>query len=269
MNPLRVAALGPTSYRDGLALQERLVAARAEGRTGDWLLFPEHPPVLTVGRHPSAGNLRVDPATLSRLGIEVFEVARGGDITWHGPGQLVGYAIVGLEERGRDLHRYLRGIETALIRTLARFGIAGGTVPGKTGVWVGEGEAAEKIASIGIAVRRWVGYHGFALNVEPELGYFDLIHPCGLQGVRMTSVAGRLGPHAPAMAEVRAAAAAEMAAEWGLEEPVLATRAEAWEAAGLTNRVPDVVPVHPTSLPPERSPSFAAEAAARGTEGPS
>lgn len=268
MAELNVVDLGPTSYREGLALQEGLVAARADGRTGDWLLFPEHPPVLTVGRHPSAGNLRCDPGTLARLGIEVFEVARGGDITWHGPGQLVGYAIVGLEDRGRDLHRYLRGIEAALIRTLGRFGIAGRTFPGKTGVWVGEEPSAEKIASIGIAVRRWVGYHGFALNVQPDLGFFDLIHPCGLQGVRMTSIAIRKGAEAPSMAEVRAVAAAEMAAEWGLDRARSASPREARKAAGLDDLAPGEPRVHPRSESDTNHPAIAAPAGRKGTRDP-
>lgn len=172
---------------------------RADERTGDWLLYPDHPSVLTVGRHPSEGNLRVDPAALAGLGIEVHEVARGGDVTWHGPGQLVGYPVVNLDRVNRDLHRWLRVIEEALIRTLLRWDLRGERVPGKTGVWV-EGE---KIASIGVAVRRWVGYHGFALNVSPALDGFDLIVPCGLHGVRMTSMAARLGAKCPSLAQVR------------------------------------------------------------------
>ena len=213
MRPLDACALGPTSYRDGLRLQESLVRARAAGQTGDWLLFPDHPPVLTVGRGGRAGSLRADPATLARLGIEVFEVARGGDITWHGPGQLVGYTIVDLTPRGRDTHRFLRDLEQALIRVLGDYGIAGACVPGRTGVWV-EGE---KIASIGIAVRRWVGYHGFALNVAPDLASFDLIHPCGLRGIRMTSMAARLGAENVPLEEVRARVAAALALQLGYD----------------------------------------------------
>src|SRR6185436_19408619 len=212
-NHLTAAALGPTGYRRGLALQQALVDARAAGETGDWVLFPDHPPVLTVGRSPSEGNLRVDRATLERQGIELFEVSRGGDITWHGPGQLVGYAIVDLTARGRDLHRYLRALEQTLIDALGDWGIEGSRSPGRTGVWVGD----EKIASIGVAVRRWVTYHGFALNVEPDLAQFDLIHPCGLQGVRMTSIARRLGTAAPAFGTVRTRVAERLAAALGHE----------------------------------------------------
>ena len=212
-NVLTASALGSTSYRRGLALQQALVDARAAGETGDWLLFPDHPPVLTVGRSPSEGNLRVDRATLERKGIELFEVSRGGDITWHGPGQLVGYAIVDLNARGRDLHRYLRALEQSLIDTLAEWGIAGERSEGRTGVWV----QGEKIASIGVAVRRWVTYHGFALNVEPDLASFDLIHPCGLHGIQMTSVAKRLGRAAPAFATVRERVAARLATTLGFD----------------------------------------------------
>jgi len=211
MNTLTACALGPTSYRDGLRLQESLVRARAEGRTGDWLLFPDHPPVLTVGRGAAPGGLVADPETLAARGIEIFEVARGGDITWHGPGQLVGYAICDLNLRDRDLHRFLRALEAAVSDVLRGYGIESTRVPGRTGVWVGD----EKIASLGIAVRRWVSYHGFALNVAPDLSFFQLIHPCGLRGVRMTSVTERLGERAPALAEVREAAAAAVARRLG------------------------------------------------------
>jgi lipoate-protein ligase B len=211
LNPLSVRHLGPTPYRDGLALQESLVAARAAGRTGDWLLYPDHPPVLTVGRHPSEGNLRVDRETLARRGVEVFEVARGGDITWHGPGQLVGYLIADLTPRGRDLHRFLREMEQSLIDALARFGVPGERSPGRTGVWV-EGR---KIASIGVAVRRWVSYHGFALNVAPDMGFFDLIHPCGLKGIEMASLERLLVPGSADLAEMRRVVADELTRVFG------------------------------------------------------
>jgi len=207
---LQCCDLGRLSYREGLELQQALAAARAAGETGDWLLFQEHTPVLTVGRNPSAGNQIVDDATLAELGIERFEVSRGGDITWHGPGQLVGYPILLLNRLGRDLHRYLRALESALIDVLADHGIAAGISAGRTGVWVGD----EKIASIGVAVRRWVSYHGFALNVAPDLAGFDLIHPCGLRDVSMTSMA-KLMSGAPAMAEVRNRTAERMAERLG------------------------------------------------------
>ena len=211
MEPLAVTHVGPTPYRDGLALQQALVEARAAGRAPDRLLYPDHPPVLTIGRSPSAGNVVASPDALRRAGIEVFEVARGGDVTWHGPGQLVGYLICDLEAQGRDLHRLLRDIEQGLIDALAGFGIAAGRSPGRTGVWAD----GEKIASIGIAVRRWVSYHGFALNVAPDLRFFDLIHPCGLRGIQMTSVAKRLGNEAPTLAAARDAVAEGVARALG------------------------------------------------------
>lgn len=204
---LTVCHLGPTPYREGLALQAALVRRRAAARDDapggseatDWLLFPDHPPVLTMGRGGSEQSLRVSRESLAARGVELFEVARGGDLTWHGPGQLVGYPIVDLERRGRDLHRYLRDLEEVLILALGRWGVPARRVPGRTGVWAGE----EKIASLGIAVRHWIGYHGFALNVAPDLGFFDLIHPCGLRGIRMTSVAARLGASGPTLARAR------------------------------------------------------------------
>ena len=227
MTTLSVAHLGPTAYRDGLALQEGLVRARAEGRTGDWLLYPDHPPVLTVGRGGSMESLRVDEQALRSRGIDIFEVARGGDFTWHGPGQLVGYMIADLDARGRDLHRFLRDLEQGLIGALGAWGLDGRTIPGRTGVWV-EGE---KIASIGVAVRRWVSYHGFALNVAPDLGFFDLIHPCGLRGIHMTSLAARLGPAAPTLAEARGAVATHLARHMGYEGWTWAASEEACRLA--------------------------------------
>ena len=233
---LHVAALGPTRYRDGLALMDALVAARADGRgpaeggCGDWLLYPDHEPVLTVGRSPSEGNVRADAATLARLGIEVVEVPRGGDVTWHGPGQLVGYPVVQLDRVGRDLHRWLRVLEDALIGALARFGLEGRRVAGRTGVWL---SSSEKIASIGVAVRRWVGYHGFALNVANSLSDFALIHPCGYHDIRMTSVAERLGQRSPSVAEVRSAVTAELALRLGFHAVEDHPAVDVWTVAGI------------------------------------
>jgi lipoate-protein ligase B len=204
---------GLVPYRDGLRLQERLVQARAAGRIGDTLVLLEHPPVLTVGRGAAGGGIIAPEATLARLGLDVVPVSRGGDVTWHGPGQLVGYPICDLASQGRDLHRFLRGLETALRHTLKRWGVESHRIAGRTGVWVGE----RKIASIGIAVRGWVSYHGFALNVDPDLSHFDLIHPCGLRGVRMTSLAGLLAGPCPTLAEVGAVAAEELARVLGYE----------------------------------------------------
>jgi lipoate-protein ligase B len=229
---LHTCALGPTRYRDGLALMDALVEARARvpAETGDWLLYPEHEPVLTVGRSPSEGNLRVDAATLAGRGIEVVEVPRGGDVTWHGPGQLVGYPVVHLDRVGRDLHRWLRVLEDALIAALARFGLEGRRVAGRTGVWLSE---TEKIASIGVAVRRWVGYHGFALNVSNALDDFTLIHPCGYHDIRMTSVAERLGERGPSVNGVRSAVTSELALRLGFQSVEEHRPGDVWTVAGI------------------------------------
>lgn len=231
MDTLTVCALGPTPYGQGVALQEALVAARAAGETGDWLLYADHPPVLTVGRNPSEGNLLLDRAELARRGLEVVEVPRGGDITWHGPGQLVGYPIVQLDRVDRDLHRWLRTLEQAIIQAIGRHGLVGLRIPGRTGVWL-SGE--RKIASIGVAVRRWVGYHGFALNVAPDLADFEqCIHPCGLHGIRMTSLAEALGPGAPSLPEVRKAVTAELAALLGYASVEAVSVETALQVAGI------------------------------------
>jgi lipoyl(octanoyl) transferase len=245
VSPLSVCALGPTPYRVGLDLQEALVRARADGATGDWLLFADHPSVLTMGRGGHEDSLRVDHAALARLGVELFEVARGGDVTWHGPGQLVGYPIVDLAARGRDLHRYIRTLEGALIEALAGWGIAAGRVAGRTGVWV-EGR---KIASLGIAVRCWVGYHGFALNVDPDLAAFDLIHPCGLRDVRMTSVARELGKAVPSMEQARRDVAEALVRGLGYEGLRWADRAEILDLVG---RIETPAPVAGTAQPGTR-----------------
>ena len=230
MNTLNVCTLGPTRYRDGLALMDALVAARAAGETADWLLYPDHEPVLTVGRNPSAGNVLADAATLARAGVEVVEVPRGGDVTWHGPGQLVGYPVVALDRVGRDLHRWLRLLESALIAALARHGLSGMRIPGRTGVWLSE---REKIASIGVAVRRWVGYHGFALNVTNALNHFALIHPCGFHDIRMTSMVEKLGKRAPTLAEVRAVVTSELVAGLGFDGFTEVRAADVWALAGI------------------------------------
>ena len=180
---------GRLGYAAALSLQEELVAARCRGGA-DILILLEHEPVVTLGRGARAEHLLQSPAELARRGVTLAECSRGGDVTWHGPGQLVGYPIVDLAARGRDLHRYLRDLEEVLIRTLAAFDVAAGRIPGKTGVWVG----AAKIASVGVAVRRWVAWHGFALNVAPDLAGFDAIVPCGLHGVRMTALDRRARP---------------------------------------------------------------------------
>lgn len=199
MTALVVRDLGLVPYGEALALQRRLCDARIAGATGDTLLLLEHPPVITLGRGWKSSSLPIEPDQLRRRGIEVFDIERGGDVTYHGPGQLVAYPIVRLREGERDLHRFLRNLEEAMIRTLARFELAGGRADGKTGVWLGE----KKIASIGIACRRWITFHGLALNVSTDLSYFARINPCGFEASVMTSMAAQLG-RPVAMADVKA-----------------------------------------------------------------
>ncbi len=199
--------LGLVEYTQALAWQEELVQQRCRGEIGDTLLLLEHPPVFTLGRGADARNILTAPQ------IPIHRVSRGGEVTFHGPGQLVGYPILDLNRHGRDVHLYLRTLETALIEVLAAYGITARQASGLTGVWVGE----RKIASLGIGVRRWVTYHGFALNVDLDLGSFNDIVPCGLPGVRMTSMAESLG-HAVDMASVKICTATRLAQRFGYEE---------------------------------------------------
>ena len=193
---LSVEWMGETSYADALALQHQAVADRLAGRTQDRLLLLEHPKVITLGRSTDRANLRFTEARLRELGIELFEVGRGGDITFHAPGQLVGYPIIDLDALGRrDVHAHLRRLETALVEALDELGVPAQRLSGWTGVFVDRSRSASrggperKIASIGVGVRRWVTFHGFALNVTLDLMGFDPIVPCGLRDVEMTSVA--------------------------------------------------------------------------------
>jgi lipoate-protein ligase B len=206
--------LGLRPYGEVLTLQRSLCQARlAGGLNQDLLLLVEHPPVVTLGRSTRAASLPVAVDLLRGRGIEVYEVERGGDVTLHSPGQLVGYPILDLGGFRRDLHWYLRQIEEALIRGLAAMGVSAGRSAGRTGVWTSE----RKIASIGIHVKQWVSFHGFALNVDNDLSLFDLIVPCGIAGVRMTSVAAEAGrggdPGLPA--DARAAVLAGFGAVFG------------------------------------------------------
>jgi lipoate-protein ligase B len=183
--PLGIVDLGHRSYAPVLELQRALCRARGDGSLKeDLLLLVEHDPVITLGRSTKAESLPIAPADLPAHGVELFEVERGGDVTFHGPGQLVGYPIVDLQHLKPDLHWYLRELEGALIDALATLEIPAQRSPGQTGVWVGQ----RKIASIGVHVKKWVTLHGFALNVTTDLKYFDLIVPCGIEGVQMTSV---------------------------------------------------------------------------------
>ncbi len=188
--PLGVIDLGRRRYQDTLELQRSLRLARLDGtEPDDLLLLVEHEPVYTLGRGTRATSLPCTPDALRERGATVAEVERGGDVTWHGPGQLVGYPILDLRTHRPDLHWYLRRLEHALIEALGALGLPAAPDPGRTGVWTG----GRKIASIGIHVKQWVTLHGFALNVHPDLRWFDAIVPCGLHGVSMTSVARELG----------------------------------------------------------------------------
>ncbi len=187
---IRVVDLGRRAYGEVLEMQRRLCRERIEGsRTEDLLLLVEHDPVVTLGRGTKASSLPFDRLTLEARGLEVFEIERGGDVTLHAPGQLVGYPIFHLETYRPDLHWYLRQLEQALIDALAELGVPSDRNPGLTGVWTGN----RKIASIGIHVKRWVTFHGFALNVTTALDLFQWIVPCGIHGVTMTSIAEELG----------------------------------------------------------------------------
>jgi len=194
------AWLGHVEYRSALKFQLQCVERRASGEIPDTLLLLTHPHVYTIGRIGSDDNLLVPAESLAQEGIAVERVSRGGDITYHGPGQLVGYPIVLLARP--DVHRFIRSVEEALIDALSDFGIVGRRIEGLTGVWVG----GKKIASIGIGVRRWITYHGFALNVDTDLSYFRRIHLCGLKDREATSVAEVTGRELP-MEAVREAVA--------------------------------------------------------------
>jgi lipoate-protein ligase B len=193
---LQLMDLGLMDYGRALELQENLVRLKRGGEKTDYLLFVEHPPVYTLGRGGDERHLlqqcRGGFETRSLL-PPVYRVSRGGDATFHGPGQLVGYPILDLNHQGQDVHLYLRQLEAILIEALADFGLQAERLPGLTGVWVG----GKKVASLGVGVRRWISFHGFALNVNTNLRFFDRIIPCGLYDVQMTSMLELLGKEVP------------------------------------------------------------------------
>jgi lipoyl(octanoyl) transferase len=239
MPELLVCDLGTMAYAEALGLQRAVARARISGELDeDLLLLVEHPPVVTLGRSFKERHLLASPALLANRGVELFEVERGGDVTFHGPGQLVGYPIVDLKRHKRDLHWYLRQVEEALIRGIAPFGLAGDRRAGLTGVWT-EGR---KLASIGVHARDWVTWHGFALNVTTDLRYFDLIVPCGIDAVEMSSIAReieRRGDLAPDPAALLATVKANVATAFG---DVFALDLASIEPALLPG-APPVVPV--------------------------
>jgi lipoate-protein ligase B len=193
IKPARIIDLGTRDYAEAWRVQQELLAARQRDEVPDTLVLVEHPHVLTLGRGAHRENLLTSPS------MPVFKVERGGDVTYHGPGQLCAYPILYLREDERDVHLYLRRLEEAIIRTLTEFAIEAGRRPGLTGVWAGP----HKLASLGIAVRRWVTLHGFALNICTELERFSTINPCGLPASVMGSMSRSLG-RPVAVAEVRA-----------------------------------------------------------------
>ena len=187
---LEVRDLGLIPYAEALALQSDLVGRRRSGDIPDQLLLLQHPHVITLGTTSSRSHVLADESRRRELGIDLVDVGRGGDVTYHGPGQLVGYPILDLKPDRKDVHRYLRDLETVLVRTLAEMGIRGEPVPDLTGVWV-EGR---KIAAIGVRISSgWITSHGFALNVSNDLSFFETIVPCGIQDVSVTSVSQELG----------------------------------------------------------------------------
>ncbi len=193
MRPLEVRRLGRVPYARGLELQERLVADRQAGRIPDQLLLLEHDPVFTLGRNARAANVLLPAEALRERGFEVFETGRGGDVTYHGPGQVVGYPILDLAPDRRDVHRYVRDLEEVMMRTCADYGLEASRVEGLTGTWLGD----EKIGAIGVRIARWVTSHGFAFNVGTDLAAFDLIVPCGIRERGVTSLERRLGHPVP------------------------------------------------------------------------
>lgn len=186
MRELEIRRLGLVAYAEGLALQQRLVEDRKAGRIPDQLLLLQHPPVITLGvkARNDRSHLLATADTLAAEGIELFETGRGGDITYHGPGQLVGYPILDLKPDRCDVHRYVRDLEEVMIRAAASFGVNATRVPGLTGAWVGD----DKLAAIGVRIARWITSHGFAFNVGTDLQHFSLIVPCGLAGKGVTSL---------------------------------------------------------------------------------
>jgi len=208
VRPIEIRRLGVVKYGDALDLQKRLVEERKADRIPDQLLLLQHPPVITLGvkSKDARANVLASPDDLQRDGVEIFETGRGGDVTFHGPGQLVGYPILDLNPDRRDVHRYVRDLEEALIRTAATFGVVAGRQPGLTGVWVGDA----KLAAIGVRIARWITSHGFALNVSTNLDLFNLIVPCGITDKGVTSLAKLVNKDVP-MADVENAVIASMA----------------------------------------------------------
>lgn len=231
--PLWVADLGTVPYRPCWALQQALLEVRAKGQVGDLLLLVEHPPVITLGRRGTLQDVLVPLDALQEQRVEVIPVDRGGQATFHGPGQVVGYPIVDLRRRGLGPVAFVRTLEDALIEALAGLGVQGERLPGLTGVWVGQ----EKIAAIGLRVSRGITMHGFALNVSTDLAWFSTIIPCGLPHMGVTSVERVLG-HRIDLGDVKAKVAEALARRLGASlQWVVREQVWAW-AKGLAPAIP-------------------------------
>lgn len=218
MRSLQVRRLGLVPYADGLELQRRLVEDRKADLIPDTLLLLQHPHVVTIGvKKDGRAHILASPDRLAALGVNVFETGRGGDVTYHGPGQLVGYPIVDLNPDRRDVHRYVRDLEEVMIRVCADYGLTAGRVKGFSGTWIGE----EKIGAIGVRISRWITSHGYAFNVTTDVDFFNLIVPCGIDDKGVTSLSSQVG-RTPDMSEVEDRFIAHFAAvfERSVSEPV-------------------------------------------------
>jgi lipoyl(octanoyl) transferase len=219
---LQAIWLGRMAYREAWALQKRLAGERADGLIADHLLLVEHPAVLTLGRQAAASHVLASPAELARRGIEVLRVERGGEVTYHGPGQLVAYPILALSRRGLLVRPLVRALEAAMVETCAAFGVGADRREGHPGCWIDPEGAARKIGALGIRIERGVSYHGIALNVDPNLDDFALIDPCGMPGLVSTSVAVEAGwpdvpPSTHAVERAAAIFARALAAQLGAD----------------------------------------------------
>jgi lipoyl(octanoyl) transferase len=236
MKECLVIEIGIIGYAEACALQRALVAARKADALPDVLLLCEHPHVITLGRNGKREHLLASDHLLQQMGVEFCESDRGGDITYHGPGQIVGYPIVKLSEIRRDVVWYVRQLEEAMIRTTAEFGVTAQRLEGKTGIWVNVcGAGEEKLGAIGVHLSRWVTSHGFAYNVSTDLRYFDLIVPCGIAGKRATSLEELLG-RSVQQKEVTSRLAAHFGDVFGLQMRA-ATRQEFEQPYGALNEV--------------------------------
>ena len=218
-NTLAVADLGVVDYGAALDLQTAMVAARLENKIGDTLLLMEHPHVFTLGRGADDRFIVTNPAR-----VPTYRVSRGGQVTYHGPGQLIGYPILKLEGPARDVTRYLRSLEDAMVDALREFGVDANRRAGLTGIWIGQ----RKIASIGVGLRRWVTYHGFAVNISTDLSFFDSIVPCGIEGCRMTSIC-QLRDAQISMREFSASMQRSFARVFGYDTIVAQAPAQIWQ----------------------------------------